>query len=750
MNVHFDQLVYTSARTVKRPGMQVVATSPGVTDAMAGFIAQRSIASSGVPVGSDFTSSLDFCRFSGDDGRYCFLKTAYSGDDHVGRERLFSLAAIFTEAEFKIAGCDLAVVEEILNIQWQLVTKAFADANNPPTSMEPGTAGVKQLREHIGVSPLLPGTVDVGLLGALLTALSGGGPAAITADRFDPSIIETVARLLPAGLRRLFTFSTYRFDASDDSFHVVVIPASALNSARQGSPKRTMIDSSVSQAAPAAGSFAELVIEIARGDDAAALEELHHFAEAKGLDTRFKDLDKLAKAFRKQMSRRGPGTGSRRATGRTGPGGRSTEGGSPPAGPFPPMGAAAMNGQLSQNLVDRMLKGAWGEVRDVLYHELCRSNPPRAAKPPADLTQSLRLAARQLATEGNRRALGRLLGMLADLDDAVARDVEEYLCRNLALGADPLGLKTFLAAAWRVEQNHWLRLSRTRGRHDELLARMRQVAGERPQILARSLTGSMPTTVRVRSWFNRRTVLMAMLAAVCGLAAGMYLERAGSPGSPFGGSPTTVRGRPRVAMMFEGVIADTNEAKAAWIRTNLRRDVKPEQCSRDECVTLIGRDDYERMMSQLYANDARGVRGMPGAAPYVAALAGKADIYVFTEASADRVPDLRLWLASNGYGDLADRVITTRGNGAAELTRLGRVAVFVSGDRQELVGFPRDGAKRVLLEIRPEAKPAADGAAGETARERSTGPVERDGIVVCAGWEDVVTVIVGARPAGRP
>ena len=77
----------------------------------------------------------------------------------------------------------------------------------------------------------------------------------------------------------------------------------------------------------------------------------------------------------------------------------------------------------------------------------------------------------------------------------------------------------------------------------------------------------------------------------------------------------------RLAIDFDGTIADTNRVKAAWILDKLGVVVEPWRCDRTSCVPIIGAAAYEEMSDHVYerehARDLGGARSVHRAAPII-------------------------------------------------------------------------------------------------------------------------------------
>ena len=60
----------------------------------------------------------------------------------------------------------------------------------------------------------------------------------------------------------------------------------------------------------------------------------------------------------------------------------------------------------------------------------------------------------------------------------------------------------------------------------------------------------------------------------------------------------------RIAIDYDGTIADTNRVKADWILQNLGQVVAPWNCDRTNCVPIIGESAYQIMGDVVYERES--------------------------------------------------------------------------------------------------------------------------------------------------
>ncbi len=136
--------------------------------------------------------------------------------------------------------------------------------------------------------------------------------------------------------------------------------------------------------------------------------------------------------------------------------------------------------------------------------------------------------------------------------------------------------------------------------------------------------------------------------------------------------------RRKIALDYDGVIVDTNRAKAHWIEMNLGLRIPPGRCNRTECVPRIGITEYERMAKVVYGEQA-SLEALPvrGAQKVIGALSRHWGIYVLTQRDDERVKWATYWLEQNGLDSFIQDVIA-------------------AGDTPKLSWTERIGARAIL------------------------------------------------------
>jgi phosphoglycolate phosphatase-like HAD superfamily hydrolase len=178
----------------------------------------------------------------------------------------------------------------------------------------------------------------------------------------------------------------------------------------------------------------------------------------------------------------------------------------------------------------------------------------------------------------------------------------------------------------------------------------------------------------------------------------------------------------RLAIDFDGTIADTNRAKADWILGKLGAVVDPWRCDRTNCVPIIGAAAYEEMSDYVYERASTlATSEVPGASAALLRLSARAELHVVTARPARRTEFAREWFIQNGILHLVKGFHSSNDTSKEEICRMVGASVLIDDDLRHLEDVHLAGLRRILFQNRPDDT------------TRSTGEV-----VICRSWSEVV------------
>jgi len=136
--------------------------------------------------------------------------------------------------------------------------------------------------------------------------------------------------------------------------------------------------------------------------------------------------------------------------------------------------------------------------------------------------------------------------------------------------------------------------------------------------------------------------------------------------------------KPCIAVDYDGVVADTSQLKADWIRENLGMSVSPGICDRTRCVERIGTRQYNRMAKVVYGREyslrAQPVAGLKSAIPI---LAKSFRLVILSARDDSNILWVTEWLQKHGLYQHFSGVISTQQRQKLETaSELGAAALF--------------------------------------------------------------------------
>ena len=165
----------------------------------------------------------------------------------------------------------------------------------------------------------------------------------------------------------------------------------------------------------------------------------------------------------------------------------------------------------------------------------------------------------------------------------------------------------------------------------------------------------------------------------------------------------------RIAIDFDGTIADTNDVKTEWIKRTLGVEVPAWKCDRSRCVPIIGLERYEEMAEVAYGDEGtRTAKPVEGAVEAIKSLASQATLYVVTSRGASHLPAARDWLTSHGVIDLIRAVLSSAGRTKGEVCLEHGIGVLLDDDLRHVGPVEKGSPRAVLFARGPQDSTALD------------------------------------------
>ena len=190
----------------------------------------------------------------------------------------------------------------------------------------------------------------------------------------------------------------------------------------------------------------------------------------------------------------------------------------------------------------------------------------------------------------------------------------------------------------------------------------------------------------------------------------------------------------RLAIDFDGTIADTNRVKADWILGKFGIVVEPWRCDRTHCVPIIGAEAYEEMSDHVYERASTlQCPEVPGAADALLTLSARAELHVVTARPPRRMEFAREWFIQNQLLYLVNGFHSSISTSKEEICRMVGASILIDDDLRHLEAVRLAGLRRILLQ---------DGRTG-----LMDSPPE---VVCCRSWAEVLNSLKTARCGDGP
>jgi len=138
------------------------------------------------------------------------------------------------------------------------------------------------------------------------------------------------------------------------------------------------------------------------------------------------------------------------------------------------------------------------------------------------------------------------------------------------------------------------------------------------------------------------------------------------------------RRRGKVGVDFDGVIANTGNAKKLWIKNNLNLDISSADCGRSMLCSAIGAEQYEIMQRSMRIDDTLLADPLPGAIDSLKQLSEMFDVIVVTSRGTEKIGWAKIWLKNNGVGYLCSETLSAQNR--SKLSLLGEDAICLVDD----------------------------------------------------------------------
>jgi len=151
----------------------------------------------------------------------------------------------------------------------------------------------------------------------------------------------------------------------------------------------------------------------------------------------------------------------------------------------------------------------------------------------------------------------------------------------------------------------------------------------------------------------------------------------------------------RVAIDFDGVVANTTVGKRAWILDNLGLRYSERACSRSDLVPVIGDAQYSLMQANVGFADTLAAFPMSGCVYWLRRLSSCGRVFIVSARPKEKIVWVGRWLDAWGLTDAVSDVISSHGLSKMQVVRHIGAQCLVDDDIRHL----RDdrSARRILF-----------------------------------------------------
>ena len=181
----------------------------------------------------------------------------------------------------------------------------------------------------------------------------------------------------------------------------------------------------------------------------------------------------------------------------------------------------------------------------------------------------------------------------------------------------------------------------------------------------------------------------------------------------------------RIAVDYDGTIADTNLVKSEWLKRNIDIDIPPWRCDRTLCAAIIGEEKYNEMAGYVYGQElSLSALEVDGAKEGIKKLKELGSVFVLTARDVEALQWAKIWLEENGVSNNVEQVITSLGQPKLKLCQQYGINILIDDDQRHICEEEAGGILRILL------KNGMDGTLDIP-----------EYITICKNWGEVLTVV---------
>lgn len=179
----------------------------------------------------------------------------------------------------------------------------------------------------------------------------------------------------------------------------------------------------------------------------------------------------------------------------------------------------------------------------------------------------------------------------------------------------------------------------------------------------------------------------------------------------------------RVAVDFDGVIADTGVMKQAWIRREKGVELCSSKCDRSSLLEILSHEEYAKMQRSVGYADTLDAPPVTGAVDGLARLAKNCHVYILTSREPTKIRWAEAWLNRYMLGDKVQEIVCCYGQEKGRIARSLNCSLLIDNDQRHFEK-PLNDVRFVLF--------------GSTS---VINWIERDDVTVANSWAQLVSLV---------
>jgi hypothetical protein len=153
----------------------------------------------------------------------------------------------------------------------------------------------------------------------------------------------------------------------------------------------------------------------------------------------------------------------------------------------------------------------------------------------------------------------------------------------------------------------------------------------------------------------------------------------------------------RIAIDFDGVIANTLKQKSIWLLKNKGLHVEPELTVKSEFIARFDHSLYKEMQANVGYEDTLDALPVDGCLGALSSIAINNHVYVLTSRPEEKLHWVEKWLSKYGFENLIEDIYSTHLMSKLKQASKLSCSALIDNDLRHLMDGHYSGVKKVLF-----------------------------------------------------